>query len=59
MIESGDFLNYVDAFLKRKRPTTFKATWMLLASYEKVEPFSGSGEVGTILTIMELCKPTV
>ena len=45
VIESGAFLDSVNAYIKRKRPTSFEGTWMLVASYEKVAPFSGTGEV--------------
>ena len=59
IFESGYLLDEVNEYLQRIRPTSFEGTWMLLASYDKVGAYSGSGEVGTILTIMELCKPTV
>ena len=59
IFESGYLLDEVNEYLQRIRPTSFEGTWMLLANYDKVGAYSGSGEVGTILTIMELCKPTV
>ena len=44
-IESGYLLDQVNAYIQRKRPTSFEGTWMLVASYEKVHAYSGSGEV--------------
>ena len=43
--ESGYFLEQVNAFLQRIRPTSFEGTWMLVAYYNEVFPFSGTGEV--------------
>ena len=51
VFQSGDFLDSVNAYIKRKRPTSFQGTWMLVASYEKVNPFSGTGEVGNNIVI--------
>ena len=45
IFESGYFLDVVNEYLKRIRPTSFEGTWMLVASFDKVEPYSGSGEV--------------
>lgn len=45
IFESGYFLEKVNEFIRRRRPTSFEGTWMLIASYERVQPFSGSGEV--------------
>lgn len=45
IFESGYFLDKVNEFIKRKRPTSFEGTWMMVASYEKVQPYSGTGEV--------------
>jgi hypothetical protein len=44
IFESGYFLDVVNEYLKRIRPTSFEGTWMLVASFDKVEPYSGSGE---------------
>jgi len=43
--ESGYFLEQVNAFLQRKRPTSFEGTWMLVTYYNEVFPHSGTGEV--------------
>ena len=43
--ESGYFLDHVNAFLQRKRGTSFEGTWMLVAYYNEVHPYSGTGEV--------------
>ena len=43
--QSGYLLDEVNAYIQRKRPTSFEGTWMFIASYDKVQPFSGSGEV--------------
>ena len=42
--ESGYFLEQVNAFL-RIRPTSFEGTWMLVAYYNEVSPFSSTEEV--------------
>ena len=38
--ESGYFLNQVNQFLQRKRPSDFVGTWMLVAHWDAVHPFS-------------------
>ena len=43
--DSGYFLQQVNDFIERTRPTSFEGTWMIVAYYNKVQPFSGSGEV--------------
>jgi len=43
--ESGTFLEQVNAFLQKKRSTYFEGTWMLVAYYNAVFPYSGTGEV--------------
>ena len=43
--ESGYFLEQVNAFLQRIRPTSFEGTWMLVAYYNEVSPFSSTEEV--------------
>ena len=52
IFESGYFLERVSDFIRRKRPTSFEGTWMLVASYKKVYPFFGSGEVCTYVNII-------
>lgn len=48
LFESGYFLDEVNAFLFRKVPSDFEGTWMIVADYDKVAPFSGSGEVNVV-----------
>ena len=43
--ESGYFVDKVNDFIQRRKPTSFEGTWMMVASYDKVQPYSGSGEV--------------
>ena len=45
MFESGYFLEQVNAFLLRTNPTDFEGTWMLVASYDSVAPYDGTGAV--------------
>lgn len=45
IFEDGYFLDEVNKYITRIRPTSFEGTWMLVSSFEKVEPYSGSGEV--------------
>ena len=47
--ESGYFLEQVNAFLQRIRPTSFEGTWMLAAKYNEVHPYSGTGDVSVNL----------
>jgi len=43
--ESGYFLEQVNIFLQKGRSTSFEGTWMLVAYYNAVFPYSGTGEV--------------
>ena len=43
--ESGYFLDLVNTYIVKKIPVDFEGTWMLVAHYDHVEPFTGSGEV--------------
>ena len=43
--ESGYFLKQVNALIQTKRPTSFEGTWMLVAHYDEVVPYFGTGEV--------------
>ena len=45
IFESGYFLEQINAFIQRKRPTSFEGTWMLVAYYNEVVPYFGTGEV--------------
>ena len=45
IFESGYLLDQVNSFIRARRPTTFRGTWMLVAYYYEVQPYSGSGEV--------------
>ena len=45
IFEDGYFLDEVNEYITKIRPTSFEGTWMLVSSFEKVEPYSGSGEV--------------
>lgn len=39
--ESGYFLDQVNTFLQRKRPSSFEGTWMLVAHWDAVHPYFG------------------
>ena len=47
--ESGYYLEQVNAFIQRQRPTSFNGTWMMNVYYQEVAPFSGSGEVNKLV----------
>ena len=51
--ESGYFIDQVNAFIQRERPSSFDGTWMMAAYYNKVAPFSGT--VAEVFIIMK-CK---
>lgn len=40
--QSGYYLDQVNDFLQRKRPSTFSGTWMFVAYWDSVRPFPGS-----------------
>lgn len=37
--QSGYYLNEVNTFLRRKRPSTFEGTWMMVANWDAVRPY--------------------
>jgi hypothetical protein len=39
--ESGYFLDQVNNFIQRSRPTDFEGTWMMVVYYDKVHPYFG------------------
>lgn len=39
--QSGYYLDRVNAFLRRKRPSTFVGTWMMVAYWDAVNPYFG------------------
>lgn len=39
--ESGYFLNRVNSFLRRSRPSRFEGTWMMVAYWDAVNPYFG------------------
>ena len=39
--ESGYFLDQVNNFIRRSRPTDFVGTWMMVVYYDKVHPYFG------------------
>ena len=39
--ESGYFLEQINTFLQRKRPSSFEGTWMLVVHWGAVHPFLG------------------
>ena len=39
--ESGFVLDQVNAFIRKKRPTDFEGTWMMVAFYDAVHPYFG------------------
>ena len=45
---SGLFLDQVNCFIRRTRPTDFEGTWMMVAFYDAVHPYFGlfNSEVG-------------
>ena len=43
--QSGYFLEQVNAYIQRQRPTAFNGTWMMSVYYKEVQPYSGTGEV--------------
>ena len=40
--QSGYYLDEVNAFLQRKRPSEFEGTWMAVVYYDAVHPYIGS-----------------
>ena len=40
--QSGYYLDQVNDFLLRKRPSSFNATWMFVAYWDSVRPYPGS-----------------
>ena len=45
IFESGYYLEQVNAYIQRQRPTAFEGTWIMNVYYKEVQPFSGVGEV--------------
>lgn len=43
--ESGYLLEQVNAYLQRAFPTNFVGTWMMVAYYDQVAPYTSSDEV--------------
>ena len=39
--ESGYFLDQVNTFLRRRRPSSFEGNWMLVAHWDAVHPYFG------------------
>ena len=53
--ESGSYyLNLVNDFLLRQRPSTFSATWMFVAYWDSVRPYPGSSST----EVSETCVQT-
>ena len=52
--QSGYFLDNVNEFLRRKRPSTFQGTWMMVAYWEAVRQYyySSHPEVAYITTLL-------
>ena len=48
LFDSGYFLDEVNSYLYRKLPSNFEGTWMIVANYYMVAPYSGTGEVSSI-----------
>ena len=40
--ESGYMLDYISAFIRRRNPSEFQGTWMMVASWEAVHQWSFS-----------------
>ena len=53
--ESGYFLEQVNAFLQRKRPTSFVGTWMLVAYYNAISYNFYAAEVCVNLMQVYIC----
>ena len=43
--ESGYYLEQVNAYIQRTRPTTFEGTWMMNVYYKEVAPYGGTEAV--------------
>ena len=41
-IDSGLFLDQVNDYIQRVRPTSFEATWMMVAYWVEVHPYFGA-----------------
>ena len=60
--ESGYYLEQVADFLRRKRPSSFIGTWMLVAYWDSVRPFPGSSatavsaSIVSQLSLFEVCE---
>ena len=61
--ESGYYLEQVTDFLRRKRPSSFIGTWMLVAYWDSVRPFPGSSStavsariVSHVISLFEVCE---
>ena len=50
--EDGYFLEQVNRFLQRKRPSSFEGTWMLVAHWDEVHPYFGATATTVSITIM-------
>lgn len=61
--ESGFVLDQVNAFIRKKRPTDFEGTWMMVAFYDAVHPYFGlfnSQVCGyNLLTIIIICQMNI
>ena len=49
--ESGFFLKEVNEYIRRKLPTGFEGTWMLVAYYNAVAPYSAGSEEVSLLFV--------
>lgn len=52
--ESGYYLDQVNMFIQKKRPTAFEGTWMMVVFYDSVHPFFGLINPN-VRTSMECC----
>ena len=49
--QSGYFLDQVNAYIQRQRPTAFNGTWMMSAYYKEVQALAGTGEVSVCVCV--------
>lgn len=48
--QSGYYLDQVNYFLSRKRPSTFNGTWMFVVYWDSVRPYPGSSNTAVSYT---------
>ena len=55
--ESGYFLEQVNIYLQKKRPSDFLGTWMAVVFYDAVHPFPGTTSTEVSSQFCELAVP--